>query len=127
MLSNSNIIASRKIIDLDNPNEKTELKGIVEEIVYRNTDTGYGVLEIDSNGIAVTAVGDLAFVNIGEEISASGCYTNHPTYGIQFRCDLVERILPTTSAAILKYLSNGAYICHEIPWTTLLQARRIHT
>ncbi|MDO5137686.1 MAG: ATP-dependent RecD-like DNA helicase [Oscillospiraceae bacterium] len=93
---------------MDNPNEKTELKGIVEEIVYRNTDTGYGVLEIDSNGIAVTAVGDLAFVNIGEEISASGRYTNHPTYGIQFRCDLVERILPTTSAAILKYLSNGA-------------------
>jgi len=95
-------------IALENNNEKIELRGIVEDIVYRNTDTGYGVLEIDSNGIAVTAVGDLSFVNIGEEITAIGRYVTHPNYGIQFRCDLVERTLPTTSAAILKYLSNGA-------------------
>ena len=95
-------------IALDNNNEKIELRGIVEDIVYRNADSGYGVLEINSNGIAVTAVGDLSFVNIGEEITAIGRYVTHPNYGIQFRCDFVERTLPTTSAAILKYLSNGA-------------------
>ncbi|MBQ8996141.1 MAG: AAA family ATPase, partial [Oscillospiraceae bacterium] len=88
--------------------EKTELRGIVEDVIYQNTDTGYGVLELDSDGMAVTVVGDLAFVKVGEEISAYGSYVNHPNYGPQFRCASVERILPTTATAILKYLSNGA-------------------
>ena len=95
-------------IALSNTDEKIELRGIVEDIVYRNTDSGYGVLEINSNGVSVVVVGDLAFVNVGEEIVAYGKYVNHPNYGVQFRCDVVERTLPTTAAAILKYLSNGA-------------------
>ena len=99
---------SRITIALNNTDEKTELRGIVEDIVYRNTETGYGVLEIDSDGLSVVVVGDLAFVNVGEEINAYGRYVTHPNYGVQFRCDAVERTLPTTSAAILKYLSKGA-------------------
>ena len=95
-------------IAVNNTDEKTELRGIVEDIVYRNAETGYGVLEIDSDGILTTVVGELAFVNIGEEITAYGRYVTHPSYGNQFRCDAVDRTLPTTAAAILKYLSKGA-------------------
>ncbi|MBR3001458.1 MAG: ATP-dependent RecD-like DNA helicase [Oscillospiraceae bacterium] len=88
--------------------EKTELHGIVEDIVYQNSDTGYGVIEIDADGMAVTLVGDLAFVKVGEEIAAYGNYVTHPNYGVQFRCDAIERTLPTSATAIMKYLSNGA-------------------
>ena len=93
---------------LNTSTEKTELHGIVEDIVYQNSDTGYGVIEIDADGMAVTLVGDLAFVKVGEEIAAYGNYVTHPNYGVQFRCDAIERTLPTSATAIMKYLSNGA-------------------
>lgn len=93
---------------LNTSTEKTELHGIVEDIVYQNSDTGYGVIEIDADGMAVTLVGDLAFVKVGEEVEAYGNYVTHPNYGVQFRCDAIERTLPTSATAIMKYLSNGA-------------------
>ena len=93
---------------LNTSTEKTELHGIVENIVYQNSDTGYGVIEIDADGMAVTLVGDLAFVKVGEEVEAYGNYVTHPNYGVQFRCDAIERTLPTSATAIMKYLSNGA-------------------
>ena len=93
---------------LNTSTEKTELHGIVEDIVYQNSDTGYGVIEIDADGMAVTLVGDLAFVKVGEEVAAYGNYVTHPNYGVQFRCDAIERTLPTSATAIMKYLSNGA-------------------
>ena len=81
---------------LNTSTEKTELHGIVEDIVYQNSDTGYGVIEIDADGMAVTLVGDLAFVKVGEEVAAYGNYVTHPNYGVQFRCDAIERTLPTS-------------------------------
>ncbi len=95
-------------IGLDTQGEKSIVRGIVEEIVYQNKDTGYGVIEIDANGESVTLVGDLALVCTGEEITAYGRYVSHPNYGMQFKCDVCERTLPKTAAAIRKYLSGGA-------------------
>ena len=93
---------------LNEHDEKIQIRGLVEDVVYQNKDTGYGVIEINADGEPVTMVGDLAFVCIGEEVSAYGRYVTHPNFGVQFRCDACERTLPTTAAAILKYLSRGA-------------------
>ena len=90
------------------PAEKEVLRGVVENIVYQNRDSGYGVLEADIDGELVTLVGDLADIGVGEELVAYGSYVSHPTYGVQFRCDGCERTLPTSATAIRKYLSNRA-------------------
>ncbi len=86
----------------------TKITGTVENVVYSNEETGFGVVELDVRGESVTTVGELSGTNVGEELTVFGEYVNHPNFGLQFKAAAVQRILPSTSAAILKYLSNKA-------------------
>ena len=88
--------------------EKTVIRGTVEDVIFRSPDSDYAVIEIDCEGELITAVGELASVSEGEEITAFGQFVSHPTYGSQFRCEGCQITLPTTSAAILKFLSGKA-------------------
>ncbi|HHZ05269.1 MAG TPA: ATP-dependent RecD-like DNA helicase [Clostridiales bacterium] len=85
-----------------------ELTGEVEDIIYRNESNGYTVLELLSGDESVTAVGIMPMANIGEELKLIGKYKSHSSYGEQFAVDACERSMPTSSGAILKYLSSGA-------------------
>lgn len=88
--------------------EYIKLDGTVEGIIFRSEETGYTVLELDTDEGEVTVVGSLIDVSEGEELSVTGFYTSHPVYGTQFKVQLCERRLPATSNAILKYLSSRA-------------------
>lgn len=85
-----------------------KLNGSVENIVYKNADTGFCVLDLAAGGELITVVGDLADVNEGETLTVYGEYVTHPSFGPQFKCSAAERVLPRTAAAIQKYLSNRA-------------------
>lgn len=85
-----------------------KLEGTVEHIVYRKEDSGFTVLELAAEDELVTVVGEMVSVGEGEELSLLGSYSNHPSYGVQFRAEVCERRLPVTANAILKYLSSGA-------------------
>ena len=85
-----------------------ELIGTAEQIVYRNDKNGYTVLEVASGGEMVTAVGILPMVSAGEELRLLGNWSNHPTFGVQFKAEACERKMPTSEKAILRYLSSGA-------------------
>ena len=91
-----------------NNNETVEVIGTVDSIVFRNENNGYTVLNIDTDEELICAVGIMPGVNVGDEIKATGCIKNHPTYGEQLLVNFYERCQPTTSAAILKYLSSRA-------------------
>ena len=84
------------------------LDGVVEDVVYTNKENGYTVCTINSHGEPVTLVGIMPCVGEGESIKVQGEWQVHPTFGRQFRVDYFEKKLPTTSAAILRYLSSGA-------------------
>jgi len=86
----------------------TKLTGMVENIVYSNSETFFSVLEIDVSGEMVTVVGELAGTAVGEEIVVYGEYVTHPLYGVQFKSEAAERTLPSDATAIYKYLSGGA-------------------
>ncbi|MBR0132185.1 MAG: Flp pilus assembly complex ATPase component TadA, partial [Lachnospiraceae bacterium] len=88
--------------------QEIKLSGTVEDIIFRNEENGYTVLEIDSYGVQVCAVGAMPYVNIGEKVTLTGMYKNHPTYGEQFSVASCEIEMPDTKASILKYLSSGA-------------------
>ncbi len=88
--------------------EKECIKGTVEDIVYKNTETGFAVLVLAVDGEPVTVVGELAAADEGEELTVWGEFTAHPTYGEQFKASACEITLPSGSAAILRYLSGGA-------------------
>ncbi|MGN0456400.1 MAG: ATP-dependent RecD-like DNA helicase [Acutalibacteraceae bacterium] len=88
--------------------ELERLEGDVESIVYRNDENGYTVLELDSGGELMTAVGNMPLVAVGETLSLLGFYVNHSSYGRQFSVKVCERSMPVGAASILKYLSSRA-------------------
>lgn len=85
-----------------------KIEGNVENIIYKDDDKGFGVIEIDYQGELLTAAGDMLGTNVGEKIVLHGNFTNHPKYGRQFKVSACERCLPATVNGILKYLASGA-------------------
>ncbi|MEG1874485.1 MAG: ATP-dependent RecD-like DNA helicase [Angelakisella sp.] len=88
--------------------ELSQLCGTVEDIVFYNEDSGFTVMLVSVAEEMVTVVGETMGVGEGEEIEATGYFTSHPTYGSQFKAQIIERTLPGTANAILRYLSSGA-------------------
>ena len=85
-----------------------KLAGYVEHIIYRNTDNGYTVLNLVSGEEETTCVGIFAAITEGENIEATGDYTDHPTYGTQFKVVSFEEKAPEDEEAIERYLGSGA-------------------
>jgi len=90
--------------------EKTveSLAGYVEHIIYRNADNGYTVLNLVSGEDEIICVGIFSAIAEGENIEAQGEYTEHPTYGQQFKVTSFEEKAPEDEEAIERYLGSGA-------------------
>ena len=88
--------------------ELLKINGTVEDIVYHNEDNGFTVMTVSINDELITVVGETPSIGEGEEIAATGFYTSHATYGSQFKAQIIQRTLPSTASAILRYLSSGA-------------------
>ena len=85
-----------------------KLAGYVEHIIYRNADNGYTVLNLVSGEEEITCVGIFSAIAEGENIEASGDYTDHPTYGKQFKVESFEEKAPEDEEAIERYHGSGA-------------------
>lgn len=85
-----------------------KLAGYVEHIIYRNADNGYTVLNLVSGEEEITCVGIFSAIAEGENIEASGDYTDHPTYGKKFKVESFEEKAPEDEEAIERYLGSGA-------------------
>lgn len=88
--------------------DSLKIEGIIETVIYRNENNGYTVLDIDTGGELITAVGELGDVEAGEVLLMEGQYVTHVKFGVQFKVEYFERKLPNTSVNICKYLSSGA-------------------
>ncbi|MBT1278775.1 ATP-dependent RecD-like DNA helicase [Thermoanaerobacter sp. CM-CNRG TB177] len=97
-----------------------DIEGVVEEIIFRNEQNGYTVLELSTQGLVVTAVGYMPFVNIGERIKIEGEWIEHPDYGEQIKVLNYQTLAPTTLEGIEKFLSSGL-----IPGIGPVTARKI--
>ncbi len=84
-----------------------KIEGIIIDIVYRNEENGYTVLEIEVNGELATAVGACPHVAVGEFARLYGIWTEHKSYGRQFKITSVETQLPDNPVSIEMYLSSG--------------------
>ena len=85
-----------------------ELTGSVEQIIFKNESNGYTVLSLATEDDIITAVGIMPLAGVGEELRLVGRFREHPSFGYQFSVDAYERFMPTTSKAIVKYLSSGS-------------------
>lgn len=86
------------------------LVGKVEEIVFRNPDNGYTVLQLNTgqrNEDGETVIGEMPPIYEGEEVVFQGQWTMHPRFGRQFKAKKTTVTLPKDAAGILQYLSSG--------------------
>ncbi|MCD8036734.1 MAG: ATP-dependent RecD-like DNA helicase [Clostridiales bacterium] len=85
------------------------LEGNVEDIIFYNDDNGYSVFDFKSeDGDEIICVGTVPQIRKGDTLKLTGSMVIHPTYGLQFKAEFYERTVPTTAAAIEKYLASGA-------------------
>lgn len=96
-----------------------KLAGYVEHIIYRNTDNGYTVLNLVSGEDEITCVGIFSTIAEGENIEATGDYTDHPTYGTQFKVVSFEEKAPEDqdrSNATLDRVRSRESACNGSPY-----------
>lgn len=84
-----------------------EVQGTIQEVVFRNDQNGYTVLELAQEKELLTLVGYFSFINIGETIKAYGKWVQHPDYGNQFKVETYASVTPATVNGIEKYLASG--------------------
>lgn len=81
----------------------------VDRVTFRNDENGWTVLkvrDVETND-SVTVTGSLPPVQEGEHIQLVGQWTNHATFGKQFKAERGVPTRPTTRAGILRYLCSG--------------------
>ena len=62
--------------------EMSVVEGTVENIIYRNDETGYAVLELDREGELLTVVGLMPMVAEGEQLHPSPVWAPVPGGGV---------------------------------------------
>lgn len=84
-----------------------KIEGIVSKIRYRNEESGYSVMTLDTEDSAITIVGTMPFFNEGDRIELVGDFVYHEKYGEQINVKNVRAKKPTDKASIIKYLASG--------------------
>ena len=84
-----------------------ELKGQVVDIIYQNEINSYMIATFEMEEEITTIVGYLPFVSSGDMLKVIGKYVEHKDYGLQFKVDTFEKIMPETTEGLEKYLANG--------------------
>ncbi|MBR3885191.1 MAG: ATP-dependent RecD-like DNA helicase [Clostridia bacterium] len=83
------------------------VSGTIENIIYKNSENGYTVLELFAEKRLITVSGKFPIVGIGEQLELEGEFKMHPEYGVQFVAESVRVEGPLDEKAIVKYLSCG--------------------
>lgn len=87
-----------------------ELSGSVEQISFRNEDTGYVVCSVklfDREFSFATVVGTCAAIWVGEELTAKGKWVDDKRFGLQFQASEIKCIAPTSVEGIRRFLAGG--------------------
>lgn len=84
-----------------------EIKGELADIIYQNEINSYTIAILETEDETTTIVGYLPFIKCGDELKVIGKFIEHKDYGIQFKVESFEKLMPKTLGALEKYLANG--------------------
>jgi exodeoxyribonuclease V alpha subunit len=85
------------------------IQGTVEEIIFRNEENGYTVMNFDADGALIVAVGIFPFINEGERLELTGENKFNTKFGEQFVVSNVEFLKPNDTESIKRYLASGLF------------------
>ncbi|MBE5780832.1 MAG: ATP-dependent RecD-like DNA helicase [Clostridiales bacterium] len=87
--------------------EFVSLDAEVLQVIYRNEENGYSVIELAADNRIVTAVGVCVPLASGEIVHIEGSWTFHREYGQQIRMALCRPIPPAGSHQMEVFLASG--------------------
>ena len=83
--------------------ELITIDAVIADIIYQNNENGYTVCYVESNTEgSFVVVGYMSSVSVGQNISITGSWTEHPDYGEQFKLQYYEVLLPTEGNGTIK-------------------------
>lgn len=86
-----------------------EISGVIENIIFKNNENGYCVLELTTNDDENTVVvGYFHEIAQGGYITVKGDFVFHSVYGEQFKAETYECSKPQDIDGIRAYLASGA-------------------
>ena len=83
------------------------ITGTIENIVFRNEENGYSVINISFDKKKITAIGNFPEVFEGQTVELTGEFIVNKKFGEQFKATDISIVEPTTLPAIEKYLASG--------------------
>ena len=91
------------------PDASEKIEGTVEQITFHSEESGFCVLQVRIKGKRelVTVVGAAASCCSGETIRCVGGWHAHAAYGLQFKAQQIELVLPHSLEGMGRYLASG--------------------
>lgn len=84
-----------------------KISGNVEDVIFRNEQNGYTVINIDYKGELLTCVGKTASISVGLDIELEGEFVKNAKFGRQFAFSQINTVEPKSIEGIKKYLASG--------------------
>lgn len=89
--------------------QQETVEGVVEAVIFEAEDGGFCVFRLRPHSGAVqTATANCPAPLVGEEVRLAGGWVRHAKFGEQFKAVSLQRIAPTSTDGILRFLSSGA-------------------
>ncbi len=88
--------------------EDTEvLEGCIERVTFHAPDSGFAVMQVRCGNRKVTCVGNVSQPEAGENLRVFGRWVVDSKYGRQFQFDRYQLVRPSSTDAMISYLSSG--------------------
>ena len=84
------------------------ITGVIEQIIFENTDTGFAVCLLGTDDELITVAGAMPGIEAGDQVRVTGKWVHNPKYGRQIQVVFYERVLPEDAKEILAFLSSRA-------------------
>lgn len=95
-------------MDITEVNETISMEITVKDCIHRNNETGWSVLKVlDSDGQMQIVVGCFHNLTENEHLLVKGEWANHNKFGLQFKANTYEIIMPTDEQQWKEYLASG--------------------
>lgn len=91
------------------PTTHETLEGEVVRLIFPPNADGFAVAAVETQDGRATVAGQLGAIDPGQSIRVHGRWQEHRRFGRQFRAEWLERIAPTTTAGMQRYLASGAF------------------
>lgn len=89
-------------------NHSDTITGIVDRLLFQNSDNGFAVFVLQVNANTSTIVkGYVNSIQPGQQLTVQGAWIMHPKFGKQFDAQKCISSLPTSVIGLKKYLGSG--------------------